>query len=64
MLPRKPLAPNHRDANKLIREFGVSEAFHIKYPKNGERQSVFSYVRSGRPAQDDGASGGGRTVGQ
>jgi hypothetical protein len=64
MINRKPLAPNNRNASKLMREFGVSEAFYIKYPKNGERQSIFTWARAGRAAQDDGASGGGRIVGR
>lgn len=62
MLPRKPLAPNNRTATSLMREFKVSGAFHIKYPKNGERQSVFAYARAGR--QNSEGFGGGRLVGK
>ena len=43
-----------------MREFSVSGAFHIKYPKNGERQSVFAYARAGR--QNSEGFGGGNRV--
>ena len=59
MLERKPLAPNNRTPNTLMREFAASGAFHIKYPKNGERQSIFSYARAGRQ-NSEGFGGGNR----
>ena len=62
MLDRKPLAPNNRTANKLKREFRTSGAFHTKYPKNGERQSIFTYARAGRQ-NSEGFGGGNRVRG-
>lgn len=62
MIERKPLAPNNRSVSKLKQEFAVSEVFHIRYPKNGERQSVFSYARAGR--QNSEGFGGGRLIGK
>lgn len=62
MLNRKPLAPNNRSVSSLMREFRQSEVFYIKYPKNGERQSVFSWARAGR--QNSEGFGGGRIVGK
>jgi hypothetical protein len=61
VIPRKPVVSNHRSIGKLMSEFNVNK-FHIKYPKSGERQSIFSHIRPGRSAQDDGASGGGYRV--
>ena len=59
MLERKPLAPNNRRLNS---SFSVSRAFNTKYPKNGERQSVFSYARAGRQ-NSEGFGGGNRVRG-
>ena len=59
MLERKPLAPNNR---RLTSAFSVSRALNTKYPKNGERQSVFSYARAGRQ-NSEGFGGGNRVRG-
>lgn len=62
MIDRKPLAPNNPTASKLKREFRTSGAFNTKYPKNGERQSVFTYARAGRQ-NSEGFGGGSRVRG-
>ena len=62
MLNRKPLAPNNRTGDKLMRDFRGSAALYIKYPKNGERQSIFTYARAGRQ-NSEGFGGGNRVRG-
>jgi hypothetical protein len=62
MLERKFIVPNNRKSNRLS-DFVRAQAIYLNYPKANEKQRVFSYLRPGRGAQDDGASGGGRIVG-
>jgi hypothetical protein len=61
MIERKPLTLNSRTPNTLVREFAASGAFHINYPKNGERQSIFAYARAGRQ-NSEGFGGGNRIM--
>jgi len=60
MFERQPLAPNNRKNNRLSAFIGAKAAY-INYPKANERQTVFSYLRTGKPVSQ-GASGGGRII--
>ena len=60
MLDRKQITPNNRKNNRLS-DFVKGQVINITNPKSTERQTVFSYLRSGKPVSQ-GASGGGRIV--
>lgn len=60
MVNRQPLAPNNRKNNRVSAFVGATAAY-INYPKSLERQTVFSYLRTGKPVSQ-GAAGGGRII--
>lgn len=63
MEPRQPLRPNNRPISTLMSEFKHNEA-HIKYPKNGERQSIFSWAGASYRQNGEGFGGGYRISGK
>jgi hypothetical protein len=62
MIERQALSPNNRRSNRLS-AFVEAIPVYINNPKSIERQTAFSYLRTGRTGQANGASGGGKNVG-
>jgi hypothetical protein len=58
MIKRQPLKPNNRPIARLF----TKTVSAVKPKSWAKDQSVFSYLRTGRPAQDDGDSGGGYRI--
>jgi len=59
MLPRKPLLPNNRTGQSLMREFRNEGAFYNTAPKSKEEPSIRLWARRGRQ-NSEGFGGGNR----